>query len=104
MILANILAMIQLDVKSQAQISEEIADRLRTRRKEKGFSQAELAARSGVSLGSLKRFEQQHEVSLTSLVKLAMALGCEDDLDVLFARRSYRSIEEAIADARAEFR
>lgn len=96
--------MITLNVKTQEQVSAELAGRVRARRKEQGLTQRELAARAGVSLGSLKRFEQQHEISLASLVKLALALGCQDDLDALFARRSYRSIEEVIADARAEFR
>ena len=93
--------MILLEEKTVDQACGEVAQRMRARRKEWGFSQAELAARSGVSLGSLKRFEQQGEISLRSLAKLAVALGCQADFDVLFAQKHYGSIEEAIADARA---
>ena len=99
--MAKILAMINLDQKTQGEISAELASRVRARRKEQGLSQAELAERSGVSLGSLKRFEQVHEISLSSFVKLLMTLGYDGDLDALLARRSYRSIDEVIADARA---
>jgi transcriptional regulator with XRE-family HTH domain len=53
----------------------ELADRHRKLRKEKRMSQAELAERSGVSLGSLKRFETKGKVSLESLLKLVFVLG-----------------------------
>ena len=95
--------MITIEMKTQQETSAAIAERMRARRKELGLSQAALAARSGVSLGSLKRFERMHEISLSSLVKLAMALGYQDDFDKLFERRAYRSIEEVIADGRKAF-
>lgn len=91
--------MISLTTKTPDVIQTELAARVRARRKELHYSQAELARRSGVSLGSLKRFERMHEISLASLVKLSFALGCVDDFDRLFARRRYNSIEEVIADA-----
>ena len=65
-------------------------------RKRRKISQKELAKRSGVSLGSLKRFEQTGEISLISLTKLAMALGLENELDGLFADVPFDSIEEVI--------
>lgn len=91
--------MIQLTKKNQDQICTELAQRLRARRKELGLTQQQLADKSGVSLGSLKRFEHLHEISLSSFVKLAISLNCESDLDTVLARRAYRSIDEVIADA-----
>lgn len=91
--------MIILTEKTPDIIQQELAERVRSRRKELHFSQAELARRSGVSLGSLKRFEREHEISLASLVKLSIALDCRRDFDALFAHRRYHSIEEVIADA-----
>ena len=91
--------MINLTTKTPDVIQAELAERVRARRKELRYSQAELARRSGVSLGSLKRFEHTHEISLASLVKLSFVLGCSDDFDKLFARQRYGSIEEVIADA-----
>ncbi len=83
-------------LKSPAEINMEIAKRMRERRKEKKLSQIELSQRSDVSLGSLKRFEQTGQISLTALIKIGFALGCEDDFEVLFSRKGYRSIQEVI--------
>lgn len=94
----NIIAMITLTKKTPDVIQAELAERVRARRRELRYSQAELAERSGVSLGSLKRFERTHEISLASLVKLSIALDCREDFETLFARRRYSSIEEVIAD------
>lgn len=91
--------MISLTKKTPDVIQAELAERIRARRKELRYSQAELARRSGVSLGSLKRFECTHEISLASLVKLSVALDCREDFDALFAQKRYGSIAEVIADA-----
>jgi transcriptional regulator with XRE-family HTH domain len=60
------------------------------------MSQALLAAKSGVSLGSIKRFESTGEVSLSALLRIAFVLGYEDDFNQLFARANYRSLDEVI--------
>jgi len=77
-------------------IKQGIASRLRTRRREAKISQAELAARSGVSLGSVKRFEGSCEISLTSLLRIASALGYEEDFIKLFERKNYQSLDEIL--------
>ena len=77
--------MISLYQKTWLEINMEIADRIVRLRKRKKISQKELAVRSGVSLGSLKRFEQTGEISLKSLTMLAIALGVEGELDALFS-------------------
>lgn len=89
--------MIQLVQKTAPQIAQELSERVRRRRKEKGFTQAQLAERSGMSLASYKRFEQQHEIAFDSLIKVAIALGCEKDFDTLFSTPQFSSIEELIA-------
>lgn len=43
-------------------------------RKKNGYSQKELAERAGISLGSLKRFEQSGQISLESFLKLLHVL------------------------------
>lgn len=83
-------------LRSPADINLEIAKRMQKKRKANKLTQAQLAERSGVSLGSVKRFERMGEISLTSLVKIAFTLDCEDDFDALFARREYASIQEVI--------
>lgn len=59
----------------------EIAHKHKKLRKQKGLSQIDLAERSGVSLGSLKRFETKGQVSLESLLKLVFVLGRLSDFE-----------------------
>ena len=58
-----------------SEVSLELAKRLKEIRRQLKLSQADLADRSGVSLGSLKRFENSGRISLESLLKLAHLLG-----------------------------
>jgi transcriptional regulator with XRE-family HTH domain len=62
---------------------QEIALRHKALRKQAGFSQSELAKRSGVSLGSLKRFELTGQISLESLLKLTDVLNRLNDFEAL---------------------
>lgn len=77
-------------------MNRNIAKRMQARRKEQKLTQEQLSKKSDVSLGSLKRFEQTGEISLSSLIKIACALGYEDDFNALFAKKSYTSIQEVI--------
>ena len=88
--------MINLYQKTWKEINTEIAERMVQLRKRKKLSQKSLALRSGVSLGSLKRFEQTGEISLKSLTKIAIALEVEGELEELFSKVPFASIEEVI--------
>jgi transcriptional regulator with XRE-family HTH domain len=61
-----------------------LKDRFRLRRKELKLSQQNLAKRSGISYGSIRRFESSGEVSLTSLLRMSQAMGLIDEFDPLF--------------------
>lgn len=77
----------------------EIAKRFVAIRKNKKISQQRLSVISSVSYASIRRFEKTGDISLSSLVKLALALQLYDDLDNLFKnRKEYTSIEEIIND------
>ena len=77
----------------------EIAKRFVLIRKNRKISQRRLSEISGVSYASIRRFEKKGDISLASLVKLALALQLYDDLDNLFKeRKEYKSIEEVIND------
>lgn len=81
-------------------IARDISQRMRKRRKELHLSQSALAHRSGVSLGSLKRFEQDSLISLDSLIKLSLVLGCEDMFTGLFSEQEKQkeaSLEDIVA-------
>lgn len=84
------------NVKTPREIEYDIAKMARLRRKEAKLTQEELSRKSGVSLGSLKRFETKGKISLESLIKIAFALGYEADFYKLFEQRKYQSIEEII--------
>ena len=88
--------MINLYQKTWTEINNEIAQKIVRLRKRKKITQKQLAARSGVSLGSLKRFEQSGEISLQSLTKIAIALDVENELEDLFNNVPFASIEEVI--------
>lgn len=85
-----------LKQKTSTEINIEIAKRMVMLRKRKKITQKRLAVKAGVSLGSLKRFEQTGEISLHSFTKLAIALEVEEELDSLFCNVPFNSIEEVI--------
>lgn len=78
------------------ELDKKIADRVRLIRKRRSISQEKLAQLSGVSFGSVKRFETTGQISLLSLTKIAMALGMADDLRQIFTEVPYRNIQEVI--------
>ncbi len=63
--------------------AQEIATREKQLRRKSGITQKDLASRSGVALGSIRRFEQTGQISLESLVRICRALDCESQLDSL---------------------
>lgn len=81
------------------ELDRKIAERFRRIRKRRLLSQQRLAEISGVSYGSLKRFESTGQISLLSLTRLAMALDIADDLRMLFTQVPYRNIQEVIHES-----
>ena len=85
-----------LKLKYPEEIAKDIALAEKAKRKKRKLTQKELSARAGISLASLKRFEQTGEISFVSLVKLAVVLDEVEELSKLFQRREYSSIQEVI--------
>ena len=77
-----------------------LAQRVRNIRKRRSISQEKLASMSGVSYGSVKRFESTGQISLLSLTKIAMALDIADELRNIFSQVPYRDIKEDINETR----
>jgi transcriptional regulator with XRE-family HTH domain len=82
--------------KSSNDIAKELVEKIKQQRKLLKISQIQLATKSGVSLGSIKRFESKYEISLNSLIKILIALNLEKDFENLFTQKSYNSIDEVI--------
>ena len=78
------------------ELDQKLAQRVRNIRKRRSISQEKLAAMSGVSHGSIKRFETTGQISLISLTKIAMALDIADELRSLFLQVPYRNIQEVL--------
>ena len=82
--------------KTPNDIAHELVEKIKQHRKKLKISQAQLASKSGVSLGSIKRFESKYEISLNSFIKILIALNLEQDLENLFMQKNYNSIDEVI--------
>lgn len=78
------------------EINLSLAKRVRKIRKRKKLSQQKLSELSGVSYGSIKRFETTGNISLLSLTKIALELGCIDEIRNLFTNVPYLNIEEVL--------
>ena len=72
------------DWKESSKINLIVSKKLRAIRRSKKISQEQLWLLSGVSLGSIKRFERTGDISFKSLIKIATALGRLDDIKKLF--------------------
>ena len=96
--LVNILSMSNqfLNQKTPNEIAKSLADKIKEHRKKLKISQEVLAQKSGVSLGSIKRFGTKYEISLQSFIKIAIALDLDKDLENLFTQKTYTSIDEII--------
>ena len=82
------------------ELDQKLAQRVRNIRKRRSISQEKQAAMSGVSHGSIKRFETTGQISLISLTKIAMALDIADELRSLFLQVPYRNIQEVLNETK----
>ncbi|WP_035764790.1 helix-turn-helix domain-containing protein [Butyrivibrio sp. NC2002] len=81
-----------------AEITLDLAKRVKKIRKRRKITQKQLADRSNVSYATLKKFEQTGQISLMSLVKIAMELGLADEIKTLFTQPVYLNIDEVLND------
>lgn len=90
----------QLIWETVEELDQKLARRVRNIRKRRSISQEKLAQMSGVSYGSIKRFEASGQISLISLTKIAMALEIADELRSIFTQVPYKDIQEVINETR----
>lgn len=84
-------------------LTKQIGQRIRTHRKARGWTQAELAERSGISLSTLKLLEREGKGSLQRLAKVAVILNLDGELRELFAATpAYASMAEVEASHRQD--
>lgn len=90
-----------VSMKSPFEMTKEIAKKAQEKRLKLNMSQQTLSEKSGVSYGTLKKFEQKGQISLESLLKIALALGEMDKLENLFTKEDDKlpvSLDEILGD------
>jgi len=80
-------------IETPERVSAALAERCRRLRLARKWKQSTLVERAGVSLASLRRFEQTGRISLKSLLRLSFALGRLGDFDSLLLPPPADSIE-----------
>ncbi len=85
-----------VNVLTPQQVLCNLTTRVRARRKELKLSQQALARKSGVSYGSIRRFERTGEISLTSLLQIARVIDCLSDFEQLFSTPKILDLKEYI--------
>jgi transcriptional regulator with XRE-family HTH domain len=85
-----------LDDFNPAVLAQKIAIQLKKRRIELNLTQQALSEKAGISLGSLKRFESKFEISLKSLLMIAVVLDATEEFHHLFSKKYYQNIQEVV--------
>ncbi len=78
---AEVDNMMSMELKTPRDVQRELARRFKARRLALNLTQEGLAARSGVSWSSLKRYEYTGLIAFDAVLKLAMVLDCLGDFD-----------------------
>ena len=77
-------------------LARNVGQRLRTSRLAKGWTQEELAERSGVAVSTLKLLEAKGHGSFQRLIRIAVALGVDGGIRELFASPAAAESIEAV--------
>jgi len=78
------------------EIGAELAKRAKGRRLSLDLTVEGLAKRSGVALGTLKKFERTGQISLISFIRLAVALKDDAALENLLLEAEYDTLEDVL--------
>ncbi len=92
--------MLSINIQTPSSVMIDIKNSFKQKRLSLNLTQDGLAKRSGVSLGSVKRFESSGEISLKSLLKLAVVLESLDAFTniVIPAQKSITSIDDLLKE------
>ena len=90
--------MLNINITTPSSMIEKLRVNFKSKRLFLSLTQDALSKRSGVSLGSLKRFEGSGAISLESLLKIALVLECIDDFTNIANHRevSIKSIDDML--------
>ena len=88
--------MASFSIMSFEDIAAELAVRLRNRRLAQNLTLEGLARRSGVALGTLKKFERTGRIALVSFIRLVVTLNDEAALAGLLLEQKFETLDEVL--------
>jgi len=90
--------MLSLNILPPKEVAMQLAFRVKSRRLELALTQNGLAIRAGMSLASYRRFERTGEISLSALLRVALAIDSLDEFNQLFSPQKYTSLNDVLND------
>jgi len=78
---------------------ERLGERARALRIIRQLQQVEVAARAGIGVATVKRFERSGRASMENALRIATVLAADPAFDALFALPRYRTLDEALGRA-----
>jgi transcriptional regulator with XRE-family HTH domain len=88
--------MTSFSIMSFEDIAAELAVRLKNRRLAQNLTLEGLARRSGVALGTLKKFERTGQIALVSFIRLVVTLKDEAALAGLLLEQKFETLDEVL--------
>ena len=82
------------------ELAERLGARISARRKQMRLSQIVAAERAGVSHRTWRRMENNGKASIDDLVRAALALRCEREIEDLFPALPARTMDELLKRSR----
>ena len=83
-------------MQSSEDIAAALGARLKSRRLAQKLTLEGLARRSGVPLGTLKKFERSGQIALVSFIRLVVALKDEAALEALLLEQKFETLDEIL--------
>jgi transcriptional regulator with XRE-family HTH domain len=84
---------IDFSIATSDQIEGFLCNQLKNIRLIRNFTQAHLAKESGISIGTIRRFEEGKNASLNTFIRILMALDLQQNLETLLPDPAIRPIE-----------
>ena len=88
--------MISFNLMAPEDIATEIALRLKNRRLAQNLTLEGLARRSGVALGTLKKFERTGQIALVSFIRLVITLKDEAALEKILLEQKFETLDDIL--------
>ena len=88
--------------KLPSDILKSTSDNVARIRKQQSLTQKDLADKSGVSYGSIKRFERFGKISFESLLKIAEALNRLDEFEAILVPRDNERLEKLFESTKSK--